>query len=446
MIKFGTDSIGAVYLGTNKIGKAYLGSNLVYQSGSAPVIPDGPVDWIQSDGVAYINSGITRQAPIGFRAKALYTGDGALFGSRKDNNDTRLIVGYVSSQKISYGYYYVYNGESISSSITNKTPVLLEGYFASGVQKNRHKQYGDASYTLKSGTSSGNINTEKSNYILAYNYNGTAIKATSGTRLYYLKIYSDHGLSTLLFDGVPYKYNGEYGLWDNVSNAFFGNAASSGKFKGGIDSFNYTQVDYIQTDGTAFIDTGITGNDPRSVEMKFTPAGTSNALQVLLGTTTGSEDTSLYCPAYITTGGAVGIGHRYYFISGAPSISDSITNGTPVVMKAAYAQGTQALEVKQQGESSFTTFSKTNNDNLQTWNPMYLFAAYNPSSDGAVRNCLSGTRIHYCKIYSGTGYSDLIFDGIPVLYNNEYGLWDKVTNTFFGNIAGSGAFTGPSNA
>ena len=36
----------------------------------------------------------------------------------------------------------------------------------------------------------------------------------------------------------------------------------------------------------------------------------------------------------------------------------------------------------------------------------------------------------------------LYIDGIPCQYNGEYGIWDRVTNSFFGNAAGSGAFTG----
>ena len=204
-----------------------------------------------------------------------------------------------------------------------------------------------------------------------------------------------------------------------------------------------TFVDYIETDGVAFINTGILGNDPRSAEIKFLP--TLKAYQVILGTTNGTDgNAKTYVLFGIGSAGTIVFSHYYNYSSGAPSIENSINNVTPFVAKVAFRRSSQVLQVKQEGESSFTSFSKTNSNTISTGNPMYLFANYSESLQGANEKCNSGSRIYYCKIYSDNTYTTLVRDFAPCVYQGEYGMWDNVSDTFFGNAAGSGAFTGPS--
>lgn len=447
-MKLGNTTIGGMSFGSTRIGGAKLGNTLVFQSGGG--IPDGPVDWIETDGVAYINSGITGSQPKGVRAMATFiAGDYSLIGSRTNlSTDTRFIPIAVGSKQLAYGYNYYYTKGSIADAIDNGVPVIVECAFKNNPQLFRYKAVGDNSFAeTAAGTSTSKVNTSLDMYIFGANIAGAVAHAMSGVRIHYLKIYSDFAMSTLVFDGIPYKYNGEFGLWDRVSNTFKGNAAASGAFTGGLYGEKpYTQVDYIETDGAAYIDTGVMGDDPKAVEMKFTPAGTTNNMQSLLGTTNGSENADTFLMAQITSGGGLGFAHYYYYSSGAPSIADSISNRTPVIVKSAMKKDSQVLRVKQDGESAFTTFSKANSNSIATHKPMYLLAANSPSAGSGIRNCLSGTRLYYCKIYSKDDYTDLIFDGVPCLYMGEYGLWDNITNSFFGNIAGSGAFSGPSNS
>ena len=74
---------------------------------------------------------------------------------------------------------------------------------------------------------------------------------------------------------------------------------------------------------------------------------------------------------------------------------------------------------------------------------MYLFAGNNANTS-VVDKCSQASRLYYCKIYSDDSYTTLVFDGVPCYYNGEYGLWDRVSDSFKGNINSSGAFTGPS--
>lgn len=200
----------------------------------------------------------------------------------------------------------------------------------------------------------------------------------------------------------------------------------------------YTPVEYIETDGSAYINTGVNGNDPRSCEIKFLVGAVSGAGQCILGTETGAENTSLYAMAYIGGSGNLGIGHRYYYNN--PDFP--VTAQTVFELKCAMKNASQVLQRKLSGESSFTSYSKTQSSTITTSRPMYLFAGNNANTS-IVHPCSSGSRVYYCKIYTNFSYSTLAFDGIPCYYNGAYGLWDRVSDSFFGN-AGSGAFTGPS--
>lgn len=201
----------------------------------------------------------------------------------------------------------------------------------------------------------------------------------------------------------------------------------------------YTPVAYIETDGDAYINTGITGNAGRSCELKFEAGSLTGTRQCILGTETGNENTSLFVLVDVGSGGSLGFGYRYFYNN--PDFP--ITAQSPFDVKCAMKRSSQVLQLKYSGESSFSSYSKTQSNTITTNMPMYLFAGNNANTS-VVDKCSQASRLYYCKIYSDDSYTTLVFDGVPCYYNGEYGLWDRVSGTFFGNAAGSGAFTGPS--
>lgn len=201
----------------------------------------------------------------------------------------------------------------------------------------------------------------------------------------------------------------------------------------------YTPVDYIETDGVAYIDTGILGNDSRSCEIKYLHP--SAVYGCILGSY-GTASRSYFLLVAVTEAMHVGFEHYYGYGAndGTPSVEESIQNQTPFIVKNAMRKGSQKIKVKQEGDSSFTSLSKTNNNAISTGYSMALFARNTHGTIDA--NCPSGSRLYYCKIYSDATYTTLVRDYVPCLYHGEYGMWDKVSNAFFGNAAASGAFTG----
>ena len=73
----------------------------------------------------------------------------------------------------------------------------------------------------------------------------------------------------------------EVGLYDKVNDKFYTNKGA-GKFTKGSDvdkiNANYTAIDYIESTGTQYIDTGIPGNSVYGIEFEYLPLSTSNTL------------------------------------------------------------------------------------------------------------------------------------------------------------------------
>lgn len=206
---------------------------------------------------------------------------------------------------------------------------------------------------------------------------------------------------------------------------------------GGGTPLPYTPVEYIETDGTAYINTGIIGADPRSMEIRCVVKRRGD---FILAASTGAENATNFTMLYISNNADVaGIGHYYFYSGGFPSVQDSIENGTPFIARCAMKKGAQSMSVKMDGASDYTTVTKMQNTAINTGRTMYLFGV---NTGGNPAPASSGTRVYYCKIYSDNSFVTLVRDFIPCIYQGEYGMWDKVSDTFFGNAAASGAFTG----
>ena len=238
MSKLGNNDIGSVCLGNHLIDKAYLGTNLVFlrdSEVSSQVYTE--VEYIQTDGVAYIDTGISGSAPVSSEVKCVPVSSSSnyyILGSR-GSGDTRLfLISITPAKYVGYSYYNgIYASTlSIASSIAAGTPMIVRTRLRKGSQIVEVKQAGDTQFSSASTPLNYQVSNGFNMYLLAINSSGTPVVAQSGTKVSYVKIYSDFDFGTLIFDGVPCYYRGEYGIWDRVSNSFFGNSASSGAFTG----------------------------------------------------------------------------------------------------------------------------------------------------------------------------------------------------------------------
>lgn len=208
----------------------------------------------------------------------------------------------------------------------------------------------------------------------------------------------------------------------------------------------YTPLEYIETDGVAYISTGIIGTPPRSCEIKaYLPSTTpltNTKFGVLCAYTVASSYNTRNFALFNYYGGTASFSFYYNYgpADGTPSLAWSIENASPFVVKTTLKRGAQTISIKQDNSESWVSLSKAQTGNVSSTYLLVLFNGYQNSSYSIPAP--SGTRIYYCKIYSDDTYTTLVRDYVPCIYNGEYGLWDKVSDSFFGNSAGSGAFTG----
>lgn len=205
----------------------------------------------------------------------------------------------------------------------------------------------------------------------------------------------------------------------------------------------YTPLNYIETDGVAYINPGIKSANSISAKLKVMIPSATKCIVLGRGPDPGSSENAGTCILLMCNTSSseyrAGYVHRYRYLNSAnPPISSSVTNRTPFECRSSQKTGSQGISVSLDGGDTWTTRTSTQNSNYGSTAVMYLFRSNSNTPDP----CPLGTRIYYCQIFNSVNYTNLAFDGIPCIYNGEYGLWDLVSNSFFGNAAGSGAFTG----
>ena len=183
----------------------------------------------------------------------------------------------------------------------------------------------------------------------------------------------------------------------------------------------YRRLEYIQSGGTQFIDTGFKPNQDTRVLIKanfpFTSASSS-----LFGAREAQTTKNFSVTSYQNH-------YRNYYKSTETDLETSVAFSGPFILD------------KNKNIADFGGL-KTVTDTYASFScpvNMYLFALNN----NGTAKFFSSSKIYYCKIYdNGT----LVRDFIPCqTTSGDIGLWDDVNSVFYGND-GTGTFTaGPSS-
>lgn len=179
----------------------------------------------------------------------------------------------------------------------------------------------------------------------------------------------------------------------------------------------YTRLDYIQSDGTQYINTGIIANTPlRSViDLEW---HTTHVDDAILAARNG--DNRLYL---LWRGGTIGIGYGTYI-----SVPGSVSKNVKYQIETILSSGEQSLKVDNKvryGAVSSASY------NLEI--PLYLFA----NNAEGVASAFSKIRLYGCCLYNE---ETLVRQYVPCINpDGEIGLYDYITESFFGND-GTGTF------
>ena len=202
----------------------------------------------------------------------------------------------------------------------------------------------------------------------------------------------------------------------------------------------YTALEYIQSSGSQYIDTGRVPNNDDIIEQKFQKVGTS--------TTTCSWYGSM--PSSQTLLPRIGIG-SYSAYAGAATIFAG-SNYTGPVGTADTNVHTLRFQATGQTELTYTLDGVTNVIAAPVGNmyepaielTSYLFARHGTNGVQAYDN--EGTKIYYHREYLANG--TLVLNMVPVKRNsdNVLGMYDLVSGQFFTNQGTDNFTAGPSVA
>lgn len=182
---------------------------------------------------------------------------------------------------------------------------------------------------------------------------------------------------------------------------------------------NHIELSYLQSSGTQYIDTGIIGSSELKIEIKVMFTTTNNTTYLIgsRNSTNGDAFLLLTNNALLRTDYGTGVNG---YIPGLTLTTTDIYTITKD-LNLTYVDGVLKSTLT---KSSF-------NSGLS----MYLFSTNtNGAASAQVR-----AKIYYCKIWDAHG--TLLRDFIPVINENVYCMYDKVSDSYFIN-KGTGAFTG----
>ena len=216
-IYLGNTEIGQIYLGDTEIGQIYLGSNLVFDGGGEPLPYDAQIEYLQSSGTQYIDTGIYGANDLDFEI--------SFKGSNRDNFYGVMGDRYSSSSRrytvITSTNSYTNVGSYITVG-TNSNQVTSSGTYLSNV-KHAYKKVGTTIYADDHNIGSlgtiSSFTTPNTIILFGMRDNGTLANMLYGY-IYYCKL-SKNG--TLLRDFIPVRVGTTGYMYDKVSGQLFGN-------------------------------------------------------------------------------------------------------------------------------------------------------------------------------------------------------------------------------
>lgn len=368
------------------------------------MLPSGytQLEYIQSSGTQYINTSFVPN----FKTRIVmdcevisYPSNASFFGARtasaaNDITSNTLVIlteGYIRSD---------YYGSSASNSSIPSGRITID----------RSSNVTTFGSTILRNTTS-NRSSSDALYLFATNTNGSS-SLPGRIRLYSCKIYDG---DTLIRDYVPCRNSsGSVGLYDIVNNTFYSNRGTGEFASGSIVPTVFKEIQYIQSSGTQYIDTGFKPNQNTRVLMDVQCM--SNGTYPFYGSRISASgqayglwkmsDTSL----------------RYDYGTGRASANTSNTNVRVLI--------DSNKNVCEFGDTTLTNTSRTFNVSYNL-----LILAFNTANE-------VDERMMSARLYSFSMYDNgvLVRDFVPVeTGEGEIGLYDNVEDRFYRN-SGTGNF------
>lgn len=362
------------------------------------------LEYIQSSGSQYIDTGIYPTEKTGITIDAIVmnssTAASAIFGAK--GSGSPYVLYYIDSQRSSlqFGDYSSY----LSSPLPLGTRVITR--FENGIL------YSDGTAQITATTSSF---TSDKTLCLMYD----------NKQLYCIgKIYSCqiHENGTIIRDFIPCMNEANVcGLFDKVNEVFYPSASSTA-FTGSLTRSlpgGYVSLEYIQSSGTQYVDTGY--HPKYNSKVVVDVEGVGEDAQMLYGTRNTASSTASY---QFSTYRSKSTAMRSDYFGTNASVTVSDVSGRMIVEKRSNVTAFMGYSITNTAVSSGTCA-----------HPLYLLALNNIGSPLLYTTC----KLYSCQIYDE---GVLIRDYIPCMNDSGVcGLYDKVEREFHASD-GTEEFTG----
>lgn len=371
-------------------------------------LPSGytELQYIRSTGTQWIDTGITPTQDYTLYTKVAFLGSSGtnVLGTRNSSNDTTNRFGIISfGSSALFGAFYGTN--SVTGKAVDQTPhefsIGPDGFTMDGETVSVQQTNFSCSYPI---------------ILFGFNNGANGIVGAEET-VYSCKIYSD---GQLVRDFIPcINPDGIIGLYDK-ENAIFYQNSGNGDFLKGPELVTlpsgYKQLEYIQSTGTQYINTGFQPNQNTRVTATayLTP---SDAGTWLFGARNASSDST------------------FGFLSYENAYRSDYNTDQNKTIQATYSDPFEIDKNKNQTQINGETEATSSVGTFQCNYPLILFAN---NTGGSISGGGSG-KIYQLSIYdNGT----MVRMFIPCINpDGEIGLYDAANGQFYGN-SGAGVFIG----
>lgn len=428
MLKLGEKSIKSLYFGGKSYAKAYLGEKLVFNKIKKPYYCE--VEYLESTGTQWIVPNVS------------FLGDGYTIKSKFDNTNT-------PNNTSAFGYQY--------NTAANANQIMIVGHVSDSTtgslfwngtlttHANRHKPnitkkgVNEISITASNGTLTYSVNdaspvsyqtytsfSPQTDNMWLFGNSRVGTGSTVGVqhqlstmKLYYFTVEQN---GKKICDMIPVlDLNLRPCMYDKVSGKLFYNQGS-GEFLYGREIH---EVEYLESTGTQYIDTGIIGSSDTKAELALIITTQATGNVGVFGSRGNSANSNLLAVGYGTSSLASDFNNSSY---------SSYRASVSYELDTKYICYTSKEERFIKDENGIVLAQNTTlcNDTIST-NNLLLFAETGVS-------LRQQGKMFYAKIWND---NVLIRDYIPAIdENGKAFMFDRVSHTIFDN-KGSGEFQYP---
>ncbi len=381
--------------------------------------PDKFVRYVEATGSQYVDTGITGRYNTKTECKVewMNLADTAFLASGYWSDNTRFYACWCSSpagnmftaqgkgDKVNNGQDLLFEKKRVYTYTTDFSAPDENEYSTNTVAIDGTKVFSKAYPALDTGY---NL------YVFANNQKGTAA-GFSKTRCYGLKIWQD---GTLVRDFKPCVHGGRAGLYDAQNDKIYYSASGRDLVYDTNCDVPDAFIDYVESRGNSYIDTGIIGCSGTSAQMELALMGNSD--QAILASRDGNARFYL-----IHNGG----GSQWLWGYGGYGKFGSFTVGTKYHVDSSFAVGAQSITVREGGPdgSVVGSYAGTSATDIDTGRSLYLFCC-NQSGSALAKQYWGKARVYWLKIYQD---GKLVRDFKPCLKYGQAALYDDVSKTIF---------------